>query len=73
MEANTEACEAAIERSLALVTALNPIIGYEQAAALAKEAFQTGKSIRELCLEKKILSAEELAKVLDPRKMIRPS
>jgi fumarate hydratase class II len=72
MEANAEACEASIERSLALVTALNPIVGYEQAAALAKEAFKTGKTIRELCLEKKILPEDELSKVLDPRKMIRP-
>jgi len=73
MEANAEACETAIERSLALVTALNPVVGYEQAAALAKEAFKTGKTIRELCLEKKILPEAELQKVLDPRKMIRPT
>jgi fumarate hydratase, class II len=72
MEANAEACEASIERSLALVTALNPVIGYEQAAALAKEAFKSGKTIRELCREKKILSEGELAKVLDPHKMIKP-
>ncbi len=72
MEANAEACEGAIERSLSLVTALNPIVGYEQAAALAKEAFKTGKSIRDLCLEKKILPENELREALDPRKMIRP-
>ena len=59
--------------SLAMVTALNPNIGYEKAAALAKEAFKTGKTIRELCQEKKILPEDELSKVLDPRKMIRPS
>ena len=52
MEANAEACEAAVEKSLSLVTGLNPYIGYEQAAALAKEAFATGKTIRELCREK---------------------
>jgi fumarate hydratase class II len=72
MEANADACEASIERSLALVTALNPVIGYEHAAALAKEAFNSGKTIRELCLEKKILPESELQKVLDPRKMIKP-
>ncbi len=49
MEANAEACEAAVEKSLAMVTGLNPYIGYERAAALAKEAFATGKTIRELC------------------------
>jgi fumarate hydratase class II len=72
MEANAEACEAAIERSLMLVTALNPVVGYEHAAALAKEAFKTGKTIRELCIEQKILPEDELASILDPKKMIRP-
>jgi fumarate hydratase class II len=73
MEANEEACEASVERSLAMATALNPILGYEQAASIAKEAFKTGKTIRQICLEKKILSTEELNKILDPRKMLRPS
>ena len=41
MEANAEACEAAVEKSLSMVTSLNPLIGYEKAAALAKEAFKT--------------------------------
>ncbi|MFZ5832207.1 MAG: class II fumarate hydratase [Planctomycetota bacterium] len=72
MEANAEACEAAVERSLAMVTALNHYIGYEQAAALAKEAMATGKTIRELCREKNVLSEEQLAEALDPRGMIRP-
>ena len=66
MEANAEACEAAVEKSLSLVTALNPYIGYEQAAALAKEAFKTGKTIRQLCLEKKILPEEELKTISKP-------
>ena len=52
MEANPEACAAAVEKSLALATGLNPYIGYDRAAALAKEAFATGKTIRELCREK---------------------
>jgi len=43
MEPNPEACEAAVEKSLSMVTGLNPYIGYEQAAALAKEAFQHGQ------------------------------
>ena len=51
MEANAEACEASVEKSLSMVTSLNPHIGYEKAAALAKEAFKTGKTIRELCRE----------------------
>ena len=43
MEANPEACEAAVEKSLAMVTGLNPYIGYDRAAALAKEAFAYGQ------------------------------
>ncbi len=60
MEANPEACEAAVEKSLSMVTGLNPYIGYEQAAALAKEAFKTGKTIRELCREKHVLPEDQL-------------
>jgi fumarate hydratase class II len=55
-----------------MVTALNPYIGYEKSAALAKEAFQTGKTIRELCTEQNILPPEQLDEILDPVKMIRP-
>ncbi|MBT4866369.1 MAG: class II fumarate hydratase, partial [Planctomycetaceae bacterium] len=51
MQANEEACESAVEKSLSMVTSLNPHIGYEKASALAKEAFKTGKTIRELCEE----------------------
>ena len=72
MEANREACEAAVEKSLSMVTGLNPYIGYEQAAALAKEAFKTGKTIRQLCREKNILSEEQLNEALDPWRMTRP-
>ncbi len=72
MEANAEACQAAVENSLSLVTALNPLIGYEQAAQLAKEAFQSGKTIRQLCLEKQILPEDKLNEALDPWRMTRP-
>jgi fumarate hydratase, class II len=72
MEANPAACAAAVEKSLALATALNPYIGYERAAAVAKEAFATGKTIRELCREKGILSAEQLDEALDPWRMTHP-
>ncbi|MEN6451107.1 MAG: class II fumarate hydratase, partial [Thermoguttaceae bacterium] len=71
MRPNREACEAAVERSLAMVTALNPLIGYERAAALAKEAFATGRTIRELCREKNLLPPEQLDAALDPRRMTR--
>jgi fumarate hydratase class II len=72
MEANEQACTAAVEKSLAMVTSLNPFIGYEKAAALAKEAFKTGKTIRQLCEEKQILPAEQLREALDPWRMTEP-
>ena len=72
MEANPAACGAAVEKSLSLVTGLNPYIGYDRAAALAKEAFATGKTIRELCREKNILPADQLDEALDPWRMTRP-
>ncbi len=72
MEANAEACDVGVEKSLSMVTSLNPYIGYEKAAALAKEAFQAGKTIRQLCEEQKILPADELAKALDPWSMTEP-
>ena len=72
MEANPEACEAAVEQSLSMVTSLNPYIGYEKAAALAKEAFKSGKTIRELCQEQQVLSKEDLQEGLDPWRMTEP-
>src|SRR5690606_34167307 len=51
MQANEAACNASVEKSLSMVTSLNPHIGYKKAAALAKEAFKSGKTIRELCEE----------------------
>ncbi|MGN1273520.1 MAG: class II fumarate hydratase, partial [Thermoguttaceae bacterium] len=60
LAANREKCESAVEQSLSMVTSLNPYIGYERAAAVAKEAFKTGKTIRELCLEKEVLPPDVL-------------
>ena len=71
-EPNREACEAAVEKSLSMVTSLNPHVGYEKAAALAKEAFKTGKTIRELCTEQNVLPPEVLEEALDPRRMTEP-
>jgi fumarate hydratase class II len=72
MEANPEACEASVEQSLSMVTSLNPHIGYERAAALAKEAFKTGKTIRDLCREQNILPEATLKSALDPWSMTEP-
>ena len=64
--ANRERCLELVERSLAMVTALAPRIGYDAAAAIAKESVATGKTVRELCVEKQILPPAELAAILDP-------
>jgi len=72
LEPNKEACEAAVEKSLSMVTSLNPHIGYEKASALAKEAFKSGKTIRELCTEQEILPADVLQEALDPMSMTEP-
>ena len=55
-----------------MATGLNRIIGYERAAELAKEALATGKTIRELCIEKDVLPEEQLNEALDPWRMTRP-
>jgi len=72
MEANEAVCQSAVENSLAMVTSLNPHVGYEKAAALAKEAFKTGKTIRQLCEEQQVLPAETLREALDPWSMTEP-
>ncbi|MFP4253748.1 MAG: aspartate ammonia-lyase [Halothece sp.] len=65
IQARRDRCQSYAEGSLALVTALNPHIGYLNAAALAKESLETGKSLRELVLEKNLMTEEELAQVLN--------
>jgi fumarate hydratase, class II len=67
--ANVERCESLVEQSLALVTALNERIGYDAAAAIARESVATGKTVRQLCLEKAVLPPDELARLLDARRM----
>ena len=70
--ADPERCRSWIEGSLSMATALAPRIGYEAAAGIAKESVATGRSVRELCLERLEtlgLSAEELAEALDPARM----
>ncbi|MCU0515852.1 MAG: aspartate ammonia-lyase [Oscillatoria sp. Prado101] len=69
IHANHERCRAYAEGSLALVTALNPHIGYLNAAAVAKDSLANGKSLREIVLERGLMSAEELAQVLDLESM----
>ena len=73
MEADEETCRRSVERSLALATGLAPYLGYDAAAAIAKEAFETGKTVRELCREKQVLPEDQLEAVLDPWRMTRPA
>ncbi len=65
ISANRETCAAYIEKSLALVTALVPEIGYDKAAAIAKKAYESGKTIREVAVEEKILSGDTINKLLN--------
>lgn len=65
----SDRCAAYAESSLALVTALNPHIGYLNAAAVAKESLETGKTLRQIVLEKGLMNEEALAQVLDLAKM----
>lgn len=71
LKANIEKCEGYIEDSLAMCTSLAPIIGYDKAALIAKDAFNENKSIREICMQKKILPKKELDKILNPFNMIQ--
>jgi fumarate hydratase, class II len=68
LKPNEERCRQLIELSLAMVTVLAPRIGYDAAAGIAAEAHATGKTVREVCLERKVLPAEELENLLDARK-----
>ena len=72
IEANRERCLAYVQNSIGLVTALNPVLGYERSTAIAKEALATGASVYSLVLEKGWLSKEQLDDLLTPEKMTRP-
>jgi fumarate hydratase class II len=72
LEANRERAASLVERSLAMVTALAPVIGHDAAAGVAEEAFASGRTVRELCLEKELLAPDELERLLDPRRQTAP-
>ena len=73
LEAITEKCESYVEQSLALCTALAPEIGYDQAARIAKRAYETGRTVREVALEISGLDKADLDRLLDPRSQTGPS
>ena len=64
--ANADVCRHYVEYSIGVVTALNPVIGYDRSTELAAEAMKTGRGIMELVREKKILTEQQIAEVLDP-------
>jgi len=72
IEADAARCRELVDRSLMLVTALNPYIGYDAAAAVAKEAFTQDRTLREVVLARGLLDAATLDRVLDPRTMTQP-
>jgi fumarate hydratase class II len=67
--ANVERCNEMVEKSLAMCTALAPVIGYDAAAAIAKESYKTGRTVREIAAERNILPPDQLNELLDPMRM----
>lgn len=70
IKADRKNCEAMIEKNLMLATPLAPVLGYDRAAQIAKEAYQKGKTIREIVREKKLLPEKRLSRILDVKKMV---
>jgi fumarate hydratase class II len=68
LEADAEKCESYLERSLAMCTALAPVIGYERAAKIAKLAYESGRTVREVALEASGLATEKIDELLDPER-----
>jgi fumarate hydratase class II len=73
LEADEARCRELVDRSLMLVTALNPLIGYDRAAVVAKEAHASGRTLREVILEKGWLDAATLDRALEPLAMTQPN
>ena len=71
--ANRERLQEHMERSIGIVTALNPHIGYANATEIAQEALRTGRSVGDLVLERKLLTKEQLASILRPESLTRPN
>jgi aspartate ammonia-lyase len=72
IEADDERCRELLERSTAVATALSPYIGYAKTAEIAKEAVKTGRTIRDLVLERKLLDANRLDRILSIEEMTQP-
>ena len=72
IQANEERCRDSIEQSLAMCTALAPEIGYDAAAQISKEAYKTGKTVREVARRKRVLKEQRLQALLNPWRMTEP-
>jgi fumarate hydratase class II len=73
IEADKERAEEMVEKSLAMCTSLAPLIGYDKAAAIAKEAYRSGRTVRDVARAEKVLTEDKLSRALDPRSMTEPS
>jgi aspartate ammonia-lyase len=69
IKADADKCQTLAETTLAIATALNPIIGYASAAEVSKEAYRTGKSVKQVVIERGILNKRDADRVLDPLKL----
>lgn len=72
IKAHVEQLEENMNKSLGIITAINPHVGYERATEIAQEAFETGESIRDICERRRILTKEELDQILDASEMTKP-
>jgi fumarate hydratase class II len=72
LEADVERCESQLDRSLAMCTGLAPEIGYDKAARIAKVAYETGRTVREVASELSGLEKSRLDRLLDPKRQIGP-
>ncbi|HSB06718.1 MAG TPA: lyase family protein, partial [Thermodesulfobacteriota bacterium] len=72
LKADRTRCEEMIEKTLALATSLTPKIGYDEAARIARRAYEEGKTIRQVVEEEGLLSKKELNRLLDPLAMVAP-
>ncbi|RJS72623.1 MAG: aspartate ammonia-lyase, partial [Candidatus Syntrophoarchaeum sp. WYZ-LMO15] len=73
IDVNEDRCREYFEKSIGLATVLNPYIGYDRAAEVAKEALMEGRTIREIVLEKGILDEDELDSILDHERITSPN
>ena len=72
LEPNRQQCQAWLDKSVGVVTAMLPHIGYEKSAMLAKEAYNTGKPIRQVILEKHLMEKDRMEHILSPEQMTTP-